>query len=295
MDVLNTALFLEGFQFTEGLRWHNHNLWFCDLWGNAVYCFSERGQLIEKISVDTPVGLGWLSDNSLLITSLKSRALLHYKHDSLSVYQSLAIAAPGYCHDFAVSKDDVVYLSASGFYPAHQVKPVKSNILMVLPDGKLKVAARNVGYPNGIIVTPDNTHVIVAETFAATVSLFDIDKNHTLVNQRPWVKFDDLGFQVSFDENGVPENLNRHYPDGISFDAKQNAVWVASPGKKEVLCIDANGDCLAHIKTLYSPFDCTLGGKNNEIVFIASTDGSSKNNSGYIEKATLNALSLHSS
>ncbi|KTD07897.1 SMP-30/gluconolactonase/LRE family protein [Legionella jamestowniensis] len=284
MNRLYTALFLEGFQFTEGVRWHNNNLWFCDLWGNTVYCFSEKAELIEKIAVDTPVGLGWLSDGSLLITSLKNRELLKYNNNGLSLYQSLAMAAPGYCHDFVVSKNDTIYLSASGFYPAHQVKPVKSTVLMITPEHEVKVAATNVGYPNGIVITPDNKHLIVAETFAATVSIFDIDKNHTLVNQRPWVKFDNLGFQVSFDENGVPEDLNRHYPDGISFDEKQNAVWIASPGKNEVLCIGANSDCLANIKTLYAPFDCALGGKDNKTMFIASTDNSQKQKPGKIEK-----------
>lgn len=39
MDIFNTEIFLDGFQFTEGLRWHNNNLWFCDLGGNTVYCF----------------------------------------------------------------------------------------------------------------------------------------------------------------------------------------------------------------------------------------------------------------
>lgn len=49
MDIFNTEIFLDGFQFTEGLRWHNNNLWFCDLGGNTVYCFSATGQLITKI------------------------------------------------------------------------------------------------------------------------------------------------------------------------------------------------------------------------------------------------------
>ncbi len=79
MDIFDTEIFLDGFQFTEGLRWHRNNLWFCDLGDNAVYCFSATGQLIKKISVNTPVGLGWLSDNSLLITALKKENYCNIK------------------------------------------------------------------------------------------------------------------------------------------------------------------------------------------------------------------------
>ncbi|MCC5016017.1 MULTISPECIES: SMP-30/gluconolactonase/LRE family protein [unclassified Legionella] len=286
MDIFNTEIFLDGFQFTEGLRWHNNNLWFCDLGGNTVYCFSATGQLITKISVASPAGLGWLSDKSLLITALKKRELLQYKDNFLSIFKSLEIATPGYCHDFTVSQNDIIYVSTSGFYPQHKIKPIKSNILMITKERDIKIAASNLGYPNGILITPDGKHLIVAETFSATVSIFDIHTDNTLINQRPWIKFDNLGFAVSFDEHGVPENLNRHYPDGICFDEKLNAVWIASPGKKEVLCIDSHRNCLTVIKTRFHPFDCVLGGQDNQTLFIASSDNSPKNKPAIIEKVT---------
>jgi len=287
MDKHDTELFLEGFQFTEGVRWHNNTLWFCDLWGNQVYCFSEQGKCIQEISVNTPVGLGWLLDDSLLITSLKERTLFIFKNNELSVYHMLDMAAPGYCHDFTVSQKNIVYLSTSGFYPQHKIKPIKSKILVLTEKGNIKIAASNMGYPNGIIITPDQKHLIVSETFAATVSIFDITSDHTLTNQKPWAKFDDLGFQVSFDKHGIPEDRNRHYPDGICYDEQLQAVWIASPGKKEVLCVDGNNKCLKIIKTQYPPFDCALGGTTKRTLFIATSDVSKKTKSGKIETVSV--------
>ena len=139
----NTKIFLNGFKYTDCVRWYKNQLWFCDLWDNKIYCFNADGTKAKEISIDTPVGLGWLSDGSLLITSLINRKLLRYYNDNLSGYKNLEIATPGYCHDFTISNNDVVYLSASGFYPGYNTKPTKSNILMITPDKKIQIAAKD--------------------------------------------------------------------------------------------------------------------------------------------------------
>lgn len=281
----DTKIFLDGFRFIEGLRWHQDCLWFCDLWDHKVYCFDINGIKIKEISIDDkPVGLGWLSDGTLLITSLMKRELLSYYNNQLSVFKTLEIAAPGYCHDFAVTQDDFIYLSSSGFYPAYNAKPVKSDILMITPDKKIKIAAKGLGYPNGIVIAPYKKNVLVAETFSSSISMFEINRDHTLANQKIWAQFDSLGFQVSFDENDIPRNMDRHYPDGICYDANLNAVWVASPGKNEVLCVDQNNKILKTIRTISRPFDCVLGGKDNKTLYIASSDMIESSKTGKIEQ-----------
>ncbi len=280
----DTKIFLEGFKFTEGVRWYKNQLWFCDLWDNKIYCFNADGTKAKEISIDTPVGLGWLSDGSLLITSLINRKLLRYYNDNLSVYKNLEIATPGYCHDFTISNNDVVYLSASGFYPSYNTKPTKSNILMITPDKKIQIAAKDLGYPNGIVITPNGKNLIVAETFSSQISSFVINPDFTLTHQKIWAKFDDLGFKVSFDINGVPEDKNRHYPDGICNDNQLDAIWVASPGKKEVLCVNQQGSILKIVTTIGHPFDCILGGEDNRTLFIATSGMQKQERTGKIEK-----------
>ncbi len=284
MSSFDTEIFLDGFQFAEGIRWHKNNLWFCDVWDQKVHCFNLNGFPVKEIVIDDrPIGLGWLSDGTLLITSLMKRELLQYSDNQLSIFKTLEIAAPGYCHDFTVSHNDVIYLSASGFYPSYNVKPVKSNILMITSNKDIKAAATNIGYPNGIVITPDDKNLIVAETFSASISIFEIAEDGTLVNQKLWAKLDNLGFQVTFDKQGIPTNKNRHYPDGICYDSKLNAVWMASPGRKEVLCVGQDSKILRTIYTRSLPFDCILGGKNNRTLFIASSDVVKDKRTGKIE------------
>lgn len=288
MKELKTEIYIDGLKFTEGLRWHDNQLWFCDLWAKKVYRSNNKGTYINVIELeDEPVGLGWLSDGTLLITSLFKRELLAYQENSLSLYKDLQCSAPGYCHDFTVSKNDYIYLSASGFYPAYQVKPVPSNILMITPDKELRIAATDVGYPNGIVLCDDDKKLIVAETFAGRIITFELNSQHELTNRCELVAFDQKGFQVDFDRNAVPIDLERHYPDGISYNQQKRELWVASPGKKEILCLNSMGEIIKTVHTLSIPFDCALGGSNQDILFIASSDLRKDADTGKIEYVKL--------
>lgn len=180
-----TNVLIDNLKFTEGLRWHSDRLWFCDLWDRKVYSADLNGNLKTEVIIDDePVGLGWLSDGTLLITSLMDRKLLAYKDGKLSVYCDLQQVSPGYCHDFTVSKDDYIYLSTSGFYPAYGVKPVSSSILMITPEKKIKITAKNIGYPNGIKIAKDGKRLFISETFAASIASFEIDIEHQLIHQQ---------------------------------------------------------------------------------------------------------------
>lgn len=58
-----TAVLIDTIKFAEGLRWHNDQLQFCDLWAKKVYCYDKSSQLSNALCLDDePVSLGWLSD-----------------------------------------------------------------------------------------------------------------------------------------------------------------------------------------------------------------------------------------
>ena len=46
--------------------------------------------------------------------------------------------------------------------------------------------ADGIAFPNGMVVTPDNSTLIVAESFAATLTAFDIADDGGLSNRRVW-------------------------------------------------------------------------------------------------------------
>ena len=65
--------------------------------------------------------------------------------------------------------------------------------------------AGDLAYPNGMVVTPDNSTLIISESFAGRLTAFDIDAAGTLSNRRVWA-----------------EGLG---PDAICMDA-DGAIWV---------------------------------------------------------------------
>ncbi|WP_367608332.1 SMP-30/gluconolactonase/LRE family protein [Legionella sp. W05-934-2] len=284
---MKTRTLIDNIKFAEGLRWHNNELWFCDLWSNKIYKIDQNNKLSCQIELDDqPVALGWLSDDSMLVASLYERKLLQLKDGVFSCYADLSNTQPGYAHDFVISSQDYVYISTSGFYPSYKAKPVTSNILLITPEKEIRTAASNIRYPNGIKLIDSEKRLLVSETFAASVSEFQVSKDHSLIHQRNYYSFDNKGFDVEFDKNGVPFDLNRYYPDGICFDEKREILWVASPGRNEVVAINKKG-IQEVIKIRLIPFDCSLSGVSNNRLYIGSSNGDKVNAKGMIEYVDL--------
>ena len=77
-------------------------------------------------------------------------------------------------------------------------------IALVTPDGSVRRVADGIAFPNGMVVTPDNSTLIIAESFAGRLTAFDIADDGGLSNRRVWA--DGVG------------------PDGICMDA-DGAIW----------------------------------------------------------------------
>jgi sugar lactone lactonase YvrE len=77
-----------------------------------------------------------------------------------------------------------------------------------MADGTAREVANGLAFPNGMAVTPDNDTLIVAESFAARLTAFDIAADGNLSNRRVWA-----------DVTG----------DGICIDA-EGAVWCSAVG-----------------------------------------------------------------
>ena len=80
-------------------------------------------------------------------------------------------------------------------------------VAVVTPDGSARQVADGVAFPNGMAITPDGSTLIVAESYAARLTAFDIEADGALSNRRSWAE---LGEGAA--------------PDGICLDA-EGAVW----------------------------------------------------------------------
>jgi len=109
--------------------------------------------------------------------------------------------------------------------------------------------ADGVAFPNGMVVTPDNATLIVAESYGNRLTAFDIAADGSLSNRRVWA---DLG-------GGVP--------DGICLDA-EGAVWYADVGNSWCVRVKEGGEVLQTIELDRGCFACMLGGTDRRTLFV---------------------------
>ena len=65
--------------------------------------------------------------------------------------------------------------------------PAPAGLVRIDPDGAATVAAEDLWFPNGMVITDDGT-LIVAETFAARLTAFDIQPDGSLDHRRVWAQ-----------------------------------------------------------------------------------------------------------
>jgi sugar lactone lactonase YvrE len=61
---------------------------------------------------------------------------------------------------------------------------------LVTPDGSVRQVADGVAFPNAIVVTPDNSTLILAESYGNRLTAFDIAADGSPSNQRVWADLD---------------------------------------------------------------------------------------------------------
>ena len=253
----DTKVLVEGLCFAEGPRWYNDKLYFSDMHDNTVYSVDSVGTLetITTLSDDQPSGLGWLSNKRLLIVSMTKRQLLLLDDKGLSVFADLSQLASFHCNDMVTDSRGRSYIGNFGFDLHASSSFKKAELILVDSDGNSRIVARDLAFPNGTVITPDEKTLIVGESMAARLTAFDIETNGNLTNRRLWAKLDGA------------------MPDGICLDSEQG-VWVASPSSNEALRIEEGGLVTDRVTLETGAFACMLGGKTGKTLHIL-TSGSS--------------------
>ncbi|NED59439.1 SMP-30/gluconolactonase/LRE family protein, partial [Streptomyces sp. SID10244] len=88
-------------------------------------------------------------------------------------------------------------------------------LLRVDPDGSVTVAADDLWFPNGSVITDDGV-LLVDETFGNRVTAFDIGDDGGLTNRRVWAQFGELPTDTEI-EKALPQLSVA--PDGCCLDA----------------------------------------------------------------------------
>ena len=246
---------VEDVAFGEGPRWRDGALYWSDMHGHAVKRLVD-GEVQTVCEVPTrPSGLGWLPDGRMLVVSMSDRRVLRREADgALVVHADLCALAPRRCNDMTVDALGRAYVGNFGFELDSAEEPCATVLIRVDPDGSARVAADDLLFPNGMVITEDARTLIVAETWGARLSAFDIAPDGSLSNRRVWAAFTD-----------------RSVPDGICLDA-EGAVWIASPTTKGCLRVREGGEILERVETGRGAFACMLGGEDRRTLYVCTAD-----------------------
>ena len=162
-------ILVAGLRFPEGPRWHDGRLWFSDMHSQQVLAVDDDGKLETIVEVpQEPSGLGWLPDGRLLVVSMRDRKLMRLDPEGLVEVADLSEYASFYCNDMVVDAVGRAYVGNFGWDLHGGAPPVEANLILVEPDGSVRVAADKKRFPNGTVITPDGGTLIVGETFGPT-------------------------------------------------------------------------------------------------------------------------------
>jgi sugar lactone lactonase YvrE len=248
---------LEGGDFYEGLRWHDGRWWVSDFYRSTVTTVDASGRAEEVLRIDgEPSGLGWLPDGSLLVVSMSARRILRWPGSGEpSVYADLASLLPGSANDMVVGPAGDVYVGNFGFDLMTGEEPRPTQMVHVDPSGRAELVPGDLVFPNGSVITPDGATLIVAETFGARLSAFDVAADGSLSGHRVWAAIESEGFS----------------PDGIALDADGH-IWAADAQGGRVVRVAEGGTIAGELRMPdgLGCFACMLGGEDGRTLLMAA-------------------------
>jgi sugar lactone lactonase YvrE len=247
---------MTGLAFGESPRWHDDRLWFSDWGAQEVIAVDLEGksEVITRIQ-SFPFCIDFLPDGRLLVVSARDQLLLRMEPDgSLVTHANLTSLSDHPWNEIVVDGRGNAYLNNIGFdFPGGEF--ATGIIALVTPDGSTRQVADGVAFPNGMVVTPDNATLILAESYGKRLTAFDIAADGGLSNRRVWA---DLG-------DGAP--------DGICLDA-ENAIWYGDVPNKRCVRVREGGEVLQTIDLDRGCFACALGGADKRTLFLVATEWS---------------------
>src|SRR5512133_1325637 len=259
--MLELQTLMTGIAFGESPRWGDDGrLWFSDWGAQEVIAVDLEGnsEVVLRVGFPSfPMCFDWLPDGRMLIVSARDGLLLRREpNGSLVTHADLSgLSDRGHpWNEIVVDGRGNAYINNQGFdFPGGEFAP--GTIALLTPDGSARQVAEGIAFPNGMAVTPDDSTLIVAESYGKRLTAFDIAADGSLSNRRVWA---DLG-------DGVP--------DGICIDAEK-AMWYADVPNKRCVRVREGGEVLQTIALDRGCFSCALGGVNRKTLFVIATEWS---------------------
>ncbi len=247
MNELKTLI--SGLVVPESPRWHDGRLWFAN-WGVAQEIVAAKPdgdvEVIGRGPKSAGFSLDWLPDGRMLVTG--DDQLLRMEADGSLVTHADLSGVGSALNEIVVDGRGNIYIDSVEFaFGQEEFRP--GAIELVTPDGVARRVAEDIWFPNGMVVTPDNSTLIVAESWANRLTAFDIEADGGLSNRRVWAEVGG---------------------DGITMDT-DGAIWASAVVEDEPIVqrVREGGEILEQFELPAACFACMLGGPDGTTLFLA--------------------------
>ncbi len=267
-----------GLKFTESPRWRDGRLWFLDIHDKRIKSADLEGRVETALELSfLPNAFGFRRDGSLLVGDAMQRQIYRWDGKALSPLANLADLTTFCLSDGIIDAQDRMYVGDIGYnFLDPALKPVDTCVITCIdPDGRTRVVADGLHFPNGMVITPDGRTLIVGETMGHRLTAFDIRTDGSLAKRRVFAQF--------------PDDVS---PDGIALDA-EGAVWVANPeGEFGALRVRDGGEILEQVELDTDCYAVMLGGPQRRQLFICCSDSHDPGEIASSPSATLRVVEV---
>jgi gluconolactonase len=244
------VLIEDSYTFTEGPLWlPEQEKWiFSDVADDTI--FDSNGEKHLKPSKNTN-GLALDNDGNILACQSGTHSIVrlerngkttvlasHFDGKPLNSTDDLVVRSDGiifFTDPKSLRKDDTSELGFSGLYALDPEK------------GTIKLLSKDLKYPNGIGLSPDESTLYVADTTGAGIFAFTIGDN--------------------LDVTASGKLCEVNIPDGLAID-KDGNIWTSS--SRGIAIFDDSGKSLGDIRTGAMPTNCAFGGTDGTTLLITA-------------------------
>jgi sugar lactone lactonase YvrE len=174
---------------------------------------------------------------------------------NLVEHADVSRVATWHCNDMVVDAAGNAYVGNFGFDLEARDRYRPADLALVRADGTVEIAATELRFPNGSVITPDERTLIVGQSFGGDYVAFTIDDDATLTDRRTWATIEGTA------------------PDGCTLDAA-GGIWFSDALGSQVVRVEEGGNVTHRVATPQPTFACMLGGDDGTTLFALCAPGS---------------------
>lgn len=227
-----------GLQFSEGPAWDHRTrtFFYTDIVADTISKWKPGvGHEVVMKPSNFANGLTFDQEGRLLVAGWGARTVWRMEHDGsittlAAHYQGKKLNSP---NDVIVRSDGLIYFTDSfgglsnvgmGFEDVQRYMDF-AGVFSIAPDGtKLRIAVRDVFYPNGLCFSPDEKLLYINDSRLGLINVYDMRRDGTVGKGRHF-------YQMVGTETGIPDGMKCDV-DGNVYCTGPGGIHVVAPGGK---------------------------------------------------------------